>query len=186
MATKGYDGTSVAALVQESGLAPTSIYWHFGSKEGVLLAVIERQQERILAQTGPDHLEGAEPPERLREVLRSTGQLIRKDPMFRLAMMLQLEMTTGPPERQEALRRVFTVGRKTAVEMLRGVFAPRGEKRADKIAEHLGDITQAVLLGALISSLIDPSQAVDDLMDGVAEALLALEADLCVDPSDYM
>jgi AcrR family transcriptional regulator len=177
MATKGYDATSVADLVQESGLSATSIYWHFGSKEGVLLALIERQQERILAQTGPAHVEGAAPADRLHQALRGTGHLIRKDPIFRLTMMLQLEMTTGPPDRQEALRRVFTVGRRTAKEMLRGVFAPRGEQRANQIAEQLGDITQALLLGALVTSLINPDLAVDDLMDGVAEAILALEAD---------
>jgi AcrR family transcriptional regulator len=178
MATKGYDGTSVADLVQESGLSPTSIYWHFGSKEGVLLALIERQQERVIAQTGQDHVDGADPPDRLRQALRGAGHLLRDDPMFRLTMMLQLEITTGPPDRQEALRRVFTVGRRAGKEMLCGVFALRGEQRANQIAEQLGDIMQALLLGALVTSLINPNQAVDDLMDGVADAILALEAEL--------
>lgn len=42
MATRGYDGTSISALAKSSGLPASSIYWHFGSKEGVLKAVMER------------------------------------------------------------------------------------------------------------------------------------------------
>lgn len=36
MATKGYAATSISDIRDACGLAPSSIYWHFGSKEGVL------------------------------------------------------------------------------------------------------------------------------------------------------
>src|SRR6478752_3830377 len=47
MAEQGYDAASVAALVERAGIPASSIYHYFGSKEGVLLAVMERGAERF-------------------------------------------------------------------------------------------------------------------------------------------
>ena len=40
MAEQGYEAATVARLVEEAGIPPSSIYHYFGSKEGVLLAVM--------------------------------------------------------------------------------------------------------------------------------------------------
>jgi AcrR family transcriptional regulator len=53
MAEQGYEAASVAALVEEAGIPASSIYHYFGSKEGVLLAVMERGAERFFAEV-PD------------------------------------------------------------------------------------------------------------------------------------
>src|SRR6188472_3606000 len=47
MAEHGYEAATVAALVDEAGIPPSSIYHYFGSKEGVLLAVMERGAMRF-------------------------------------------------------------------------------------------------------------------------------------------
>ena len=47
MAQKGYEAATVSALVDEAGVPASSIYHYFGSKEGVLLAVMERGAERF-------------------------------------------------------------------------------------------------------------------------------------------
>src|SRR5215212_8700604 len=49
MATKGYAATSISDIRNACGLPPSSIYWHFGSKEGVLAAVMERGADRFFA-----------------------------------------------------------------------------------------------------------------------------------------
>ena len=49
MATSGYAATSISDIRRACGLPPSSIYWHFGSKEGVLAAVMERGAERFFA-----------------------------------------------------------------------------------------------------------------------------------------
>ncbi|MFE3060734.1 TetR/AcrR family transcriptional regulator [Nocardia sp. NPDC059239] len=46
MSVNGYAGTAVSAVCNEAGVAPTSLYWHFGSKEGLLAAVMERGATR--------------------------------------------------------------------------------------------------------------------------------------------
>src|SRR5688500_11779761 len=41
-AERGYRGTSVQAIGERAGVSRGSIFWHFGSKEGLLWAVVER------------------------------------------------------------------------------------------------------------------------------------------------
>src|SRR5512134_3808416 len=42
IADRGYSATSVDALCKKAGIVKTALYWHFGSKEGLLAAVLER------------------------------------------------------------------------------------------------------------------------------------------------
>ncbi len=46
---KGYRQTTFADIAERSGISRGSIPWHFGSKEGLLLAVLERAVEQIAA-----------------------------------------------------------------------------------------------------------------------------------------
>ncbi|MFB9630031.1 TetR/AcrR family transcriptional regulator [Nonomuraea helvata] len=61
-AEKGYRQTTFADVAERSGISRGSIPWHFGSKEGLLLAVLERSLDMI--RTGlaedPDAAQGAE------------------------------------------------------------------------------------------------------------------------------
>src|SRR6476620_6213468 len=49
MATRGYAATSISDIRKACGLPPRSLYWHFGSKEGVLAAVMQRGADRFFA-----------------------------------------------------------------------------------------------------------------------------------------
>ena len=53
MATRGYAATSISDIRRACGLAPSSIYWPFGSKERVLAAVMEREAQRDLPARAP-------------------------------------------------------------------------------------------------------------------------------------
>jgi AcrR family transcriptional regulator len=86
MATRGYAATSISDIQRACGLPPSSIYWHFGSKEGVLAAVMERGADRFFAAI-PDAA-AATPPERL----AATARLLAQHPDFlRLFYLLSLE-----------------------------------------------------------------------------------------------
>ena len=50
MAEHGYEATSIARVVEEAGIPISSVYHYFGSKEGILLAVMERGAERFFAE----------------------------------------------------------------------------------------------------------------------------------------
>ena len=84
MATRGYAATSISDIRKACGLPPSSIYWHFGSKEGVLAAVMERGADRFFAAIPTS--EGAE------EQLAVLSRLQSQHPDFlRLFYMLSLE-----------------------------------------------------------------------------------------------
>ena len=60
MAEQGFAGTSISMVCRRSGLPPSSTYWHFGSKEGLVRAVLAKaraEELRLLDQVG-------EPPSR--------------------------------------------------------------------------------------------------------------------------
>jgi AcrR family transcriptional regulator len=51
---KGYDAASVREIVELAGVTKPALYYHFGSKEGVLLAILrdaERQFTNLMAKT---------------------------------------------------------------------------------------------------------------------------------------
>jgi len=51
-AVKGYRQTTFADVAERSGISRGSIPWHFGSKEGLLLAVLERSMNLLQAELG--------------------------------------------------------------------------------------------------------------------------------------
>jgi len=111
MATRGYAATSISDIRKACGLPPSSIYWHFGSKEGVLAAVMERGADRFFA---------AIPTEGTAEQqLAVTAELQAQHPDFlRLFYMLSLERSDDPAV-AEVVRRV----RDTAIARFRGAIA---------------------------------------------------------------
>jgi AcrR family transcriptional regulator len=58
---QGYSGTSIRAVAERAGVQLSLVHYHFGSKQSVLVAVLERENEKLLARqqalfTGPGPL----------------------------------------------------------------------------------------------------------------------------------
>ena len=68
LSANGYAGTSISMICRRTGLRASSIYWHFGSKEGLLDQVLERAAERVLASLLSAELASARPQQRLEEL----------------------------------------------------------------------------------------------------------------------
>ena len=49
MATEGFEAATIARVVDEAGVPLSSVYHYYGSKDGVLLAVMQRGAERFHA-----------------------------------------------------------------------------------------------------------------------------------------
>jgi AcrR family transcriptional regulator len=48
LAAKGFDGTSIEEIAQRAGVSKPVVYEHFGGKEGLYAAVVDREMERLL------------------------------------------------------------------------------------------------------------------------------------------
>lgn len=163
---RGFDGTTIAAVSERSGLPKSSIYWHFEDKDTLIATVVEdsyRQWiERIKAATTPaDH-------ERLGAGFARAVQSITDSPDFlRLGLMLTLDQRSEPtPARQrfvairtEVQSNLHALYRSTFPHLDEAAIASLGhltmaltdgffianEAGEIKLAEHHGLITDAVL-----------------------------------------
>lgn len=71
-ARKGYDGARVDAIARRCRLAKNMIYYYFGSKEGLFIAVLERTYEQVRARQRDLDVRAQEPVEAMRQLIRHT------------------------------------------------------------------------------------------------------------------
>jgi AcrR family transcriptional regulator len=112
---QGYDGATIKRISEESGLPPSSLYWHFGSKDRLLAAALEhgfRQWGRGLAANEPP---GTDLEQAVRIRLLGGLRAIAETPAaWQLGLMLSLQT---PVQAVEA-RQVFLDVHRRAVDGL--------------------------------------------------------------------
>ncbi len=79
-ATKGYDATSVREIVEAAGVAKPTLYYYFGSKEGVAQALLTLPLERLVAELKRIVATVPDPVEALIQSLELQFGLCREDP----------------------------------------------------------------------------------------------------------
>jgi AcrR family transcriptional regulator len=175
MSEKGYSATSISMICRRSGLPPSSTYWHFGSKEGLLSAVVDHGARKWMeALPRWSELEG-DPRDRFRALLQGAADSMTRDsnPM-RLIMMLSLERRSSmDPESAEVIRSVrrsAAGGFRLAFREIYGIETPEARRHSEELAEF----GLALADGALIAHQVDASTDMRRLFDFVAEAFLAI------------
>ena len=140
MAGRGYSGTSISAISKASGILPASIYWHFGSKEGLLARVVERASESWFDHLTTDMSQADPAEEPTRIPFLSLRRTARDKPEFiRLLLLLALERREVDSQTTLALRGV----RDRVLAFLRAALEPfvplqdAGERRviAGRVSE---------------------------------------------------
>jgi AcrR family transcriptional regulator len=153
MGARGYAATSISTLATASGLPTSSIYWHFGSKAGVLEAVMERGSTRFFgaaAPTGPD--ERTEPRQRLHHLVERIAESMGAHPQFlRLFVVLMLG-AGGEPAQREVVMRVRERSHRLLGAGLARVYAPWGDEVADRVGQQVITLTQALLDGLFLAA----------------------------------
>jgi AcrR family transcriptional regulator len=180
MAARGYAATSISDLARESGLPASSIYWHFGSKSGVLGAVMERAASRFFEDGARviEATEGEEPQARLRAVMGISGELVRDHPRFLRLFMLLLLGSEGEHAQDDVVTRVRHEGRQRITSALRLAYQPWGPQVADRIADQLGDIALALFDGYFIAVESGPAHSQARLLEQIVRTLHGLAEDL--------
>jgi AcrR family transcriptional regulator len=178
MAEHGFAATSVSAICRASGLPASSLYWHFGSKEGLLAAVIERGAMRWIDEIAGTKAPTGPPRRRLHDLLQRLGSTFARRPAeyIRLLMLVSLERRQQPGPWRDTMARVRERVRVMMQTLIYDVFEPTaGAAVAREIARDgaafalvFGD---GVLLAAETSPEdVDPPKLVLEL----EAALLAL------------
>jgi AcrR family transcriptional regulator len=166
LATRGIHGTSLDLLAEEVGVAKSSILWHFGSKEELLLRVAERVYDEVAR--GPVQkilaLENFE--ERAEASWRFFSETLRQQPELRRVMLyLIFESVEGRPELRSRLQQLYRGIRDMYETGLRGVVPDEGQRR------RLAVISVASLDGLFLQWLLEP-EAID--LEALHDELRAL------------
>lgn len=151
IAERGYSATSVDALCRRAGIVKTALYWHFGSKEGLLAAVIDRVASAWIDELRSTVSRAGEPEERLAVALAGMRRILEQRPeLLRLLLSVLLERAEGDDETRAALQRAFLRARRAIVETIEATTP--GVRDPDLIAHTIVSLMQ----GALLLRLADP------------------------------
>jgi AcrR family transcriptional regulator len=168
LAARGIQGTSLDLLADEVGVAKSSILWHFGSKEELLLRVAERVLDEVAR--GPVQKILALPTfeERAEASWQFFSETLRQNPELRRVMLyLIFESVEGRPELRARLQQLYRSIREMYETGLRSVVPDAAQRR------RLAVITVAALDGIFLQWLLDP-EAVD--LEDLHDEMRALRA----------
>ena len=152
---RGVAATSVGEICERAGVAKTALYWHFGSKEGLLADLMQEVGTHwIEAIQKQVYLEG-DPFQRVERLVGGWRQILEAEPqLIRLPMVLQLEQGEASAERREALLRVL---RRAEDALVQGIHDTLGCEIESP--ELVAQTILALLQGALLRLVVDPEGA---------------------------
>lgn len=170
---RGYNGTSVDAILAEAEAPKGSFYHHFGSKERFGREVLGRyddiQAGRLSSWAVKEDLSV---PERLAGYHRAAVDAF-VDSNWRwacLAGKLSNELAASSDTYRDELSRGFVAWRDALAAML-SEGQQRGEVRTDRTAEELADASLALIQGAFVAALALRDR---DYLDAVTASLTDL------------
>jgi AcrR family transcriptional regulator len=177
MAEHGFEAATVARVVEEAGIPLSSVYHYYGSKDGILLAVMERGAERFFAdlpasqrRTGrrAQHLAGF--------VSRAAGTLERHPDFLRLLIVFAAQ----PPAAAGGEIQAIVAGiRAVALERVRHEIAVAfDDEPASPVTDRLARFALAAFDGAFVASRTDDALGLEALLRPLAPALVAARRSL--------
>lgn len=150
MAARGYDATSVAAVCRDSSLPVGSFYHHFGSKAGVLSAVMQRGVSRFYEEMAEVVPPGETAEERMRLYYERAPELMLRNVSYLRILHRSLSGSDNA---------AWQLGRNThqfVSEALAGVIEPvavmAGVEDPAALARSLGLFSSTYASGAVMMS----------------------------------
>lgn len=156
--TRGYAGAGVDRLAERSGIAKTAIYYHFGNKEGLLAAVLERAATQWIEGIQAAASQGGDSLQRLDRALAGMRAMLEERPwILKLFQILALEVAEEKPEIRATLRAILDKARAAIVAGMRDALG--GELAG---AEQVASLMLCILDGISLGLQIDESISLDE------------------------
>lgn len=153
MSEYGYDGASISAILKETGLRRSSLYWQFESKAEIAAAVMERGARNFFDATTFRRARGSAGA-RLRAYLRQIADNLDEHQEF-LRLLQILALTNQEPRVAEVLARVRAEARTRMHEFIASAFEGEGPEAAAVIADRLAELGVALFDGYFLAAQID-------------------------------
>jgi AcrR family transcriptional regulator len=172
MAEQGFEAATIARVVEEAGIPLSSVYHYYGSKDGILLAVMERGAQRFFADLPHWNRRIGRPAEHLATTLTTVAQTLERHPNFlRLLIVFALQPPArGGDEIEVVVARVRRLGLDRLREQIAIAF---GDDPDSPVTIRLARMALAIIDGAFVASQADPTVTLEDLLEPVAPAVVA-------------
>jgi len=176
MAEDGFEAATLARVVAESGIPMSSVYHYYGSKDGILLAVMERGAERFFADL-PDPDQRMGPAARhLTQIVATVVETLERHPRFlRLLIVFALQ----PPQGESDVDAVVGRVREMALVRLRKQLSLAfGDDPRSAAVAQLARFALAAFDGAFIAARTDPDATLEKILKPLPSALVAVRRQL--------
>jgi AcrR family transcriptional regulator len=172
MAKHGFEGATVARVVEESGIPLSSVYHYYGSKDGILVAVMERGADRFFADLPTWDGRVGRPAQHLADVIATAVHTLERHPSF---LRLLIVLATQPPAGSDGeIQAVVGRVRERALGVLRTqIGLAFGDDPRSVTSEQLARFALAAIDGAFVASQTDPGVTLEHLLQPLAPALVA-------------
>jgi AcrR family transcriptional regulator len=172
MAEDGFEAATIARVVEEAGVPLSSVYHYFGSKDGVLLAVMERGAQRFFADMPEADRRVGRTGDHLRRVVVTVVQALERHPNFlRLLVAFAVQPSgAGNGEIDDVVGRV----REVALTRLRTqiALAFQDDPRS-ATTDQLARFALAAFDGAFVASQSDRGVTLQSVLEPLASSLVA-------------
>ena len=172
MAEEGFEAATVARVVEEAGIPLSSVYHYYGSKEGILLAVMERGAERFFADLlDPDARLGP-PVEHLSTVVLAAVRRLERHPNFlRLVVVFAVQPPGGRTGQVDAV--VDRVRELALTRLRKQIGIAFGDDPRSAQVDGLARFALAAFDGAFVAAQADRRVTLDQLLRPLPPALVA-------------
>jgi AcrR family transcriptional regulator len=169
IAEGGYTATGVDAIARRSGGVKSALYWHFGSKDGLLVAALERTAREWVSEFEAAITESSDARERLEGLVERVRDLFLERPdRVRLILSALIERGVTNDEVRQGVARILDVMR-TAIAGGMSVLPIPEERR-----EGIATLVLQTLAGAFVDYFADPKLDTFEQRLKVIRKMLAL------------
>jgi len=172
MAEQGFEAATVARIVDEAGIPASSIYHYFGSKEGVLVAVMERGARRFHEALPEGNTRLGSQDQHLRALVAVIAATLEAHPDF-LRMLIVLATLPRKPGNGD-VHTVINRVRALALDRLATQFGIVFRIPPDgAVARDLAQFALAAFEGAFVAHQAGDARLADTL-EYLPDALIAI------------
>ena len=170
---RGYNKGALAEVAEQAGMTHAGVLHHFGSKEGLLIAVLKYRDGQAVA--GVAGREQAEGPAFLGHLLETVAENTHRPGVVQTYAVLSAESVTDGHPAQEYFRERLTVLREKIADVLDEVSEHRASR--DDVEDAASTLI-AVMDGLQVQWLLDPSavdmpRVVTKTLDGLVDRLMS-------------
>jgi AcrR family transcriptional regulator len=181
MAEDGFEAATLARVVEEAGVPMSSVYHYYGSKDGILLAVMERGAERFFADLpDPDRRIGHS-ADHLSRVVMTAVQTLERHPSF---LRLLVVFAVQPPRAGDGeIGAVVGRVREMALKRLRKqIGIAFDDDPRSSATNQLAHFALAAFDGAFVASQADPSVDLGRVLQHLPVALVEVRRNIAEKP----